>query len=471
MKVRWFKHIRTRLTLRYAGVVVVLLIAFAAVNLTFQHEYLRRQLDLNLKEDLEILEDLLATNELIVNPLLQPFDHRPQPYERFVEIWSEDGRRLYHSSAFQFETLPAPPTFERYGDTPRYFSLEFPDGKRWRSIGVRVERGEERRVVRISMSEDHVLDQLREIATFTALSLPLFVLVALASGYYLAWKALRPIDELVRQVRSFNDPEGGQRLVVSNPDDELGDLARVTNGLLARIESTFQQLRRFTADASHELRTPLAAMRSVGEIGLQTGQTTDQLRETIGSMLEENIRLTRLVDALLFLSRGDGHAIALRPEAFDVDSLLRESVELVAVLADEKKQRVSLDLPDRIAITADKVLLRRAILNVLDNAIKYTPPGGRIRISARTEPRDLVQIEIQDDGPGIPSDDRERVFGRFVRLGDDRSRTTGGAGLGLAIVRWVIDAHRGSVRIEDADPGCRIVMTLPRPYSGSLLDA
>jgi heavy metal sensor kinase len=311
------------------------------------------------------------------------------------------------------------------------------------------------------MSEEHLRSQLLEMVKFLGLLTPLLLLAALATGSFLARQALRPIDLMVSQVRDFRATTLNQRLSILNPDDELGHLAAVINDLLARLHDAFEKLKRFTADASHELRTPLTTMRSVGEVGLQPGQPPERYREVIGSMLEENERLSSLIDSLLFLSRADADAVRLSHDHFDLADLLKESRDIIAILADEKGQSIMVRAPAPLPVTADKTLLRRALLNLIDNAIKYSPRGGDIEIAAESATGPLVRIRIRDTGPGIPPEHQSRVFDRFFRIEDSRSREAGGTGLGLSIVHWVVSAHGGRVWIESRSPGTDVVLEMP----------
>jgi len=466
---RFFKDIRTQLTFNFTIVLTFLLLVYAVINLTFQHNYLKRQLDLNLKEDFEIVEELLVTNEVIINPFLTESDHVPQPYERFVEIWSLDGRMLYHSSAFQFEELPPAPNPGRYGDTLQYFSFHFPGGEQWRTIGAIVRTPHGDRIVRISMSEGHIRAQILEFVEFLLLISPFFFLFTVGSGYLLARQSLKPIDIMIDQVRSFDASKIEDRLHILNPVDELGNLAGVLNDLLNRLQTAFEQLKRFTADASHELRTPLTVMRSVGEVALQGSHQNVTYREAIGSMLEENNRLTRLIDCLLFLSKADSNAVALSADEFDLIELIKETQDILSVLSDEKKQTITFRSDQTLSIIADKTLLRRAIINLLDNAIKYSPRGGEININASAVPGGVVRVSFTDSGPGVPEEFREAIFNRFYRLEKDRARDTGGAGLGLSIVQWIVSAHKGHVWVEASAHGSVFILEIPTlPPSGSV---
>jgi signal transduction histidine kinase len=238
---------------------------------------------------------------------------------------------------------------------------------------------------------------------------------------------------------------------VDDADGELAELAKVVNGMLGRLEQSFEQLRRFTSDASHELRTPLTAIRSVGEVGLQRNGSNDDYRDIIGSMLEEANRLTRLVDSLLTISRADASQIALHLTSFPAVRLMEECATLFEVLLDERGQQLIREGDEEIRIGGDWLLLRQAVLNVVHNAIKYSPAGGEIRMSVRRGHAGDVVIEVSDSGAGIPPGDLPRVFDRFYRVDTGRSREVGGVGLGPSIAKWTVEAHRGSLDVESVE--------------------
>jgi signal transduction histidine kinase len=248
---------------------------------------------------------------------------------------------------------------------------------------------------------------------------------------------------------------------VENPNDEIGRLASAFNDTLARLERSFEQLRRFTSDASHELRTPLTAIRSVGEVGLRPGLSTEQYRDVIASMLEESARLTRLVEGLLTIARADAGQIQLVRTRTNLLELAREAASTLEVLADEKSQQLSLEGDASAEVDIDPVIIRQVVLNLFDNAIKYSPAGGRIvvRVTASSL---AITLEVRDSGSGIPIEHREKVFDRFYRVDEARSREAGGAGLGLAIARWGAEAHGGRLELECPDTGgCIFRMSLP----------
>jgi signal transduction histidine kinase len=216
---------------------------------------------------------------------------------------------------------------------------------------------------------------------------------------------------------------------------------------LARLESSFERLRRFTADASHELRTPLSVIRGVGEAGLGAVRTPAEYQEALGSMLEEVDRLTNLVDTLLRLSYADAGTVRLSREPVYLGQLVREVVASLAILAEERRLRFDIDAPDEVSIKADRLVLREAFTNVVDNAIKYGPQGSTVDIRLRVDTQQAV-LTIADQGPGIAAEHRERIFDRFFRADEGRSRDLGGTGLGLAIAKWAVEVNGGRISVE-----------------------
>jgi heavy metal sensor kinase len=256
-----------------------------------------------------------------------------------------------------------------------------------------------------------------------------------------------------------------QRLPVENPDDELGHMARVLNDLLQRLQDSFDNLKRFTADASHELRTPLASIRSVGEVALQRLHTPEEYRDTIGSMLEEVTRLTEMVDGLLSISRADAGQVTLHRTTFRVLDLAQEVVALLGLVAEEKGQQIKIEGDAHLLVNADRMVLHRGLANIVENAIKHSPAATGISIGiVRPETRsgDYADISVEDRGEPIPEEFRQKVFERFFRVDASRSRAAGGSGLGLAIAKWAIEVNGGSIHLEAGqEGGNRFVIRIP----------
>jgi heavy metal sensor kinase len=343
---------------------------------------------------------------------------------------------------------------------PRYESL-LADGRRWRTLTGTTLVGGRAVVLRVSRSEERLRQQLREVLAVLVLGLPLVVVLAGVGGYVLARRALTPIDQLASEARRITADRLHQRLSVPNQHDEIGRLAAVINDTFARLESSFEQLRRFTADASHELRTPLAVIRGIGEAGLGETRTPAEYKEAMGSMLEEVDRLTNLVDTLLRLSHGDAGTVRVSREAVDLGQLTRDVASSLGVLAEERNQRLAVDADDGAVIDADRLVLREAITNVVDNAIKYSPRGSTIDLRVRTN-AGQAELTVADQGRGIDPAHRERIFDRFFRLDEARSRDSGGTGLGLAIAKWAVEVNGGHIAVDGGAAGGSIFrITIP----------
>jgi len=318
-------------------------------------------------------------------------------------------------------------------------------------------------IIQVAKSEALMRRQLYQLVAFFALGLPLGVAAAGIGGYALARRALMPIERMTERARTITAERLHDRLPVDNPHDELGSLSRVFNETLSRLESSFDQMRRFTADVSHQLRTPLTAIRSVGEVGLREPRAGEAYRQIIGSMLEEADRLGTLVDRLLLLSRTELGQTRLSPSVIDLDDLAQDVVAQLGVLAEEKRQDIVVESTGRPYGLGDRVVLRQSLMNLVDNAIKYSPLGGRVQVRV-WESETSAMVEVNDDGPGVASEVRTRVFDRFYRARTSPADgEVPGSGLGLAIARWAVEISGGRLTLEPTTgAGSRFRVTLPR---------
>jgi heavy metal sensor kinase len=326
------------------------------------------------------------------------------------------------------------------------------EGERWRTLTAPVTVGGYSVWLRVSRSEERVLGQLWEVLVVLVLGLPLIVALAGVGGYILARRALHPIDQLAMEARRITAEQLHQRLSVPDQQDEIGRLAAVINGTLARLEASFDQLKRFTADASHELRTPLAVVRGIGEAAVAERRTQPEYEEAIGSILEEVDRMSSLVDTLLRLSRGDAGTIRLTHEPTDLGELAKDAASSLGILAEERHQTIDVSDNDGVVVPVDRLVLREAVTNVLDNAIRYSPHGTTVGIRVERVD-DRVVIAVTDQGPGVSPEHRERIFERFFRVDPSRTRNGGGAGLGLAIAKWAVEVHGGQLTVHDRPHG------------------
>src|SRR6266576_5804708 len=423
-------NVRSRLTLWYVGVLTALLIAYGAASLFFLFLSMREQVDHNLLEDMETVEGQIATEQDGSLTLRLHHGEEGDPgLHRFVEIWSSEGKLLYRTPQLLGQALGGPPTRKEAREDIVPVSERLPNGLRVRLASSPHHLDNSIVVLRVAHNEQAMWRELREFTTVLLIGLPLGVLLAGFGGYALARKALAPTDTMTRETQKISAQHLGARLSGQNREDELGRLGAVLNAMLGRLQGAFEQLRRFTADASHELRTPLTAIRSVGEVALQAPKSMTEYRDVIGSMLEETDRLTRLVDSLLTLSRADAGHIQVQRTDISLLGLAQEASSLVEVLAEEKRQRISVEGELASMVSGDRLILRQALINLIDNAIKYSPVGAEILIRVGTGKDGQLIIEVVDQGPGVPQEHQAKIFDRFYRVDRARSREWGGAGL------------------------------------------
>jgi heavy metal sensor kinase len=316
-------------------------------------------------------------------------------------------------------------------------------------------------VIVVAESRRELIDQMRALRKIFLFSLPAMLLVAGFAGYLLARRSLIPIAEMTAHAERISAESLDDRLPVKNKSDELGKLARVFNDLLARIESSFDNMRQFTADASHELRTPLAIIRGEADVALSQDRGPEEYRETLAIIQDEARHLSGIVEDMLSLARADAGQRQLKLEEFYLNDLVEECVHSARALALNKSLSLNFESSDETAFRGDEDLLRRMVVNLLDNAIKYTPDGGSVSVRLWRD-NGLVRLRVADNGIGIPAEAAARVFERFYRVDKARSRAEGGSGLGLPIVKWIAEAHHGSVNLESAsERGASFTVSLP----------
>ena len=445
-------NVRSRLTLWYVSVLAALLVAYGAASLFFLFLSMREQMDHNLLEDVETVEGQIAVQpDGSVTLRLHHGDEGDPGFHRFVEIWAPEGRLLYRTPQLGGQALGAAPLPGEGLGGREPVSKHLPNGLRVRLVSS-LHHFEGRTLnLRVAHNEAAMWQELGEFATVLLIGLPIGVLLAGFGGYALARKALAPIDAMTRETQKISADDLGARLSVKNQEDELGRLAAVLNAMLGRLQGAFEQLRRFTADASHELRTPLTAIRSVGEVSLQTQRSPSEYRDVIGSMLEEVDRLTKLVESLLTLSRADAGSVQLQRAELLLLTVANEAAGLVEVLAEEKRQRIAIDGDRELRVSGDRLILRQAVVNLLDNAIKYSPANSQITVHVGRTADNRAALDITDSGPGIPKEHQQYVFDRFYRVDKARTREWGGAGLGLSIARWAVEAHQGELILKSEE--------------------
>jgi heavy metal sensor kinase len=459
-------NVRARLTLWYVSMLAGLLVlAFAGTCALLFDEMINQLYRFDI-EEIETVEGLLFFAPDGTLRLRENYHNHPvssDGIESFLQVQSPDGAVLLRNKNLAGRTLGGPPL---KGEGVGHYSErsdQLSDGTPVRVVSRSYRIDGRRVLMRLAHDEEPLLSLFRELLVDSLFVLPLTLLAAGVAGYLLARRALSPIDQMVAHARRITAARLSERLPNQDVDDELGRLARVFNDMLARLEQAFDQLRRFTSDCSHELRTPLAMIRSVGEVGLQKDGTREEYRDIVGSMLEEVNRLTSLVDSLLTVSRADSGHLQLQRTPVAVMAVAREAAGLFEVLMEENSLRLVLEGDEEAEVSGDCLFLRQALVNIIHNAVKFSPAGETVSVRVRNGDGSQVTVEIQDHGPGIPPEDQDRVFERFYRVDKARGRKSGGAGLGLSIAKWAVEAHGGSIGLDSVSgQGCTFRITLPR---------
>ncbi len=458
MSVRW------RLTLWYGAVLAVALAAFGAAVCFAQRHHALGRVDQGLAEELaDVLFEVGRARD--DRGLGEWLDRRFSRHEGFdFQITRPGGERFFVNRrlADAGAALPppegdGPPGPPSYRDVPG-------GGKRWRVVSVRARGPGGPLDVQVARSLEGFDQESRELLLALLLAGPLALLMAVAGGYFLAHRALAPVEQIRRRTQEITADRLDRRLPVPNPGDELGLLAGTINDMIARLERSFAEVRRFTADASHELRTPLTAIRTEAEVALARQSLPPEVQHLLGSILEECGRLTRLTDQLLALSREDAGVGPPAREPVDLAALVAGVAETMRPLAEARGLRLHANGRGPAWVSGDPARLRQVFYNLLDNAIKYSPEGGPVEAHVEARGGEAVAA-VRDAGVGIPPEHLPRVFDRFYRVDRVRSREMGGTGLGLSIARSIVAGHGGRIDLDSA-PGKGTTCTVVLPLGG-----
>jgi len=463
-------HIRSRLTLWYVAIFGLLFAVYICTACLLQYWQLKQQLYHAEVQDMETVQGLLYFTADGQVSLHEEYFNRPESrllLDRLLEVLDSNGHVLFRNRKLDGNTLGTRllPDEGVNDFTPRSFRLA--DGTPVLVISHVHVLQETPVLIRLAYSTEPLRLQSLQLLGLLTLILPIALIAAAFAGYRFAIKVLNPLERMAGLTEHITARRLNERIPVKNPEDELGHMALVLNELLERLQESFEKLQRFTSDVSHELRTPLAAIRSVGEVGLQEEHDAEKYRDIIGSMLEEVAKLTAMIDTLLTIAHAESGAIQLQQTTFALMDLVQEGIAVVGVLAEDKKQTLSVTGDQGALVHADRAFLRMALINLLDNAVKYSPSGSSIHVSLHivgsdTGPGQFLELAIQDEGAGIPEGAQQRVFDRFYRLDEARSRDSGGFGLGLPIAKWVVEAHEGTINVKTSFPtGAIFCIKLP----------
>jgi two-component system, OmpR family, heavy metal sensor histidine kinase CusS len=454
--------IRWRLTLWNTLALAVLLACFAALIYGLLRHALFQQTDRSLQIGFGLLRAdpriENAPNDTLGDRLREWIEEFKEHQNLLCVIYRADGVLHDRTEGMKEASLPPPPpaTEELWVRDER-----LPEIGRHRVMAERLRLGRQDYVVMLLAPLETVDRELDLILNVILLAGPIALLLSAGLAYWLARKALAPVGKLRRDTDAITADRLGQRLAASHPHDELGLLTRTINAMLARLDRSFAEVRRFTADASHELRTPLTVLRTEVEVALGNPLSLVDHQQLLGNILDELVRMSRLTDQLLTLSRRDAGVEQMVLAPLDLHRLVSEVVEAMRPMAEAKEVLLQIDGNGPVEVAGNEGLLRQVFINLLDNALKYTPNKGRVTVRVEQCDRAGVVI-VEDTGIGIPSEHLPHVFDRFYRVDKARSRSEGGTGLGLSIAQSIAKAHGGTIEMTSTvGKGTVCMVTLP----------
>jgi two-component system OmpR family sensor kinase len=495
--------VRSRLALWHTVVLGALLITFAAVSYGMLSRTIARRTDSYLEESAAALVNDLRVDDIVdasdsarADETLAEFHLRDLGFIVFdahgrlvaADLPPDSATSTSHPGVMvDFAAVRAALDPALAAGGPQWVTL--PNGEGGiRVYATRTSRTPRFLVVAAATSLDDQAELLEDVRNGFIIAIVLALLLAWGGGYALARRSLAPVVEMSARAADIGATSLHERLPVANPNDELGQLARTFNALLARLDTAFEQQRRFMADASHELRTPVAVMLGEADIALSQAKRPDaEYRSALRAVRDEGRRLSRIVADLFLLARADAGQRPLQRRAIYLDELVTECVRAARALAAPRGTTVIFASPSRAVVSdaasdpaddwpidADEELLRSLVMNLLDNAIKHSAPGATVEVTLERGP-DSYRIAVSDNGPGVPLAARGKVFERFYRVDEARGREaeseSGGAGLGLAIGRWIAEAHGGTLEIaHTSDAGSCFEIVLPRTGARSELE-
>jgi len=459
--------LRVRLTLWYGTALAVILMTFALVLYAEMGRGLKDQVDRSLEEAAAVAIRSLESSRF--GPFLQ-FEDLSAKFpelavlDKFFQIFSPAGKITIQSPHIRSRDILLSRTAleAALAGKTTFESVRFPGDPPLRLVSVPVKQGGELvSIVRVGTSLQPVEETLHRLLIVLLVTVPVALMAALAGGWFLARRALRPVEAITLAAQRIAAGDLTQRLTVPPSSDEVGRLAVTFNEMIARLEASFRQIRQFTTDASHELRTPLTVMKGETELALRRPRSAEDYQRVLESSLEEIDRMTRIVDELLFLSRADLGEVKLESIPVRLDTLVEDIHRQATLLGQEQDVQVTLGTVTPATVRGDELRLRELLLNLVDNAIKYSQPGGKVEISLVTEGT-IARLSVLDHGIGIPPEAQRRIFDRFYRTDAARAHAKKGTGLGLSICKWIAEAHHGRIEVQSTEgEGSRFTVVLP----------
>ena len=461
--------IRVRLTLWYGTALALILVLFAGTIYFVMARALRDQVDVSLEEAASVAIRTLGEHRfgpfLIFEDLSQNFPELAL-LDKFFQIFGPAGQVTIQSANIQSREIPLSQTaFQAsLNGNATFESVRFDEGVPFRLLSVPIMHTDRLvSILRVGISLYPTEKMLQRLLLALVIASPIAIVVSLLGGWFLAGRALKPVNVITRAAQRIADGDFTQRITSPRSTDEIGRLASVFNDMIARLEISFRQIRQFSADASHELRTPLTITKGETELALRRPRQAEDYRQVLESNLEEIDRMSRIVDELLFLSRADLGEIKMTMTSIQLDEIVREVQLQATVLGQDHQVDTVLGAISPIVIEGDELRLRELLLNLVDNAIKYSHPGTQVELSL-VQVGFQAELKVRDHGIGVSLEEQQRIFDRFYRTDMARAHASKGTGLGLAICKWIVEVHHGSIHVESIlNEGTCFTVLLPLP--------
>ncbi len=434
--------IRIRLTVWYVVIFSITLVLFSFFLFVFISHRIIKDTDMDMLAEAKECRSIFL--EEIAKPSFEELDEELKGINYYLQIYSIDGKLLYTSANLYQAHIPV--------DTQAYSAIEH-DNYMFRTVSVFrhmdvrtllypiVMQGAIRYYLIMGVSLNEQKNFLSMLGIILTIVTPVVILVASWGGIVIAGRAMKPVDDIIETVRRIEAGNLDEQITVKTRNDEIGKLARTFNDMLLRLKKAFYGLAHFSQNVSHELKTPLTVMKSGIEINIIRDRSAADYRELLVSLLEEVDQMTRIIDDLLLTSLSRTESLQAAFTRVNVSQLILQTIDFLGILASDKMVLFEHSVEEGLSISGNERLLKRAFSNIIDNAIKFTPAGKRVFVSAARHNGTIV-VDIADQGPGIARDEADKIFDRFYR---GNAAPADGHGLGLSIVKWIVELHSGTI--------------------------
>ncbi len=447
--------IKWRLTLWYGLILTLILTVFSSGVYIYFRNSLQKSIDEKIKSIAEILSSSMteSQNAGVFGNFERYLENvlGKKPKGKFIQIMDSSGKIGAKMNDIETEVLPSSfKTLERVLNGEIVYETMERTYPRLRMITIPIVENKGNRkvtsIVQVGTSLEDFDETMRKLLIIMIISIPTSIGISIVGGYFLAKKAFRPVDQIRKAALKITLSNLGEKIDIGSRRDELGRLARTFNEMISRLRDSFLRINQFSIDVSHELKTPLTILKGQTEVALRKERNNEDYKNILKSNLEEINRMAEIIDDLLLLSKADTKEVKMNIEDVSLRDLIADVCMNVKIFADNKGIGLTMEEMDDIKIKGDELKLRRMILNIVENGIKYTQPGGKVEICSFLN-NGYVQIDIKDNGTGISENDIKFIFDRFYR-GDKSRKRESGSGLGLSISRWIAEIHKGTIEVN-----------------------